>query len=77
MKGYAQSFSMNFNIDLSYSTDINNWISIQEVYKTDKTIQKYGEFLASSVPTENDPAKNLRRFIAALQKVKNELDLKK
>ncbi|END4294499.1 hypothetical protein ABL441_002106 [Escherichia coli] len=77
MKGYAQSFSMNFNIDLSYSTDINNWISIQEVYKTDKTIQKYGEFLASSVPTENDPAKNLRRFIAALQKVKNELDPQK
>ncbi|MEY7549334.1 hypothetical protein AB9D23_06895 [Escherichia coli] len=77
MKGYAQSFSMNFNIDLSYSTDINNWINIQEVYKTDKTIQKYGEFLASSVPTENDPAKNLRRFIAALQKVKNELDPQK
>ncbi|HDF2351960.1 TPA: hypothetical protein PC521_001552 [Klebsiella michiganensis] len=77
MKGYAQSFSMDFNIDYSYSTDINNWVKISEVYKSDRTLQKYGDFLTSSVPTENDPPKNLRRFIAALQKIKNELDPQK
>ncbi len=77
MKAYAQSFSMNFNIDYSYSTDIDNWVKLYETYNKDKSLQKYGDFLSSSVPTENDPAKNLRRFIAALQKVKSELDPQK
>lgn len=77
MKSYAQSFSMNFNIDYSYSTNINNWLKIYDTYKSDRILQQYGYFLNNSIPTENDPSKNLRRFIAALQKIKNELDPQK
>lgn len=77
MQSYAQSFSMNFNLDYSYSTDIDNWVKMHEIFRADRILQQYGDFLNCSVPTENDPPKNLRRFIAALQKIKNELDPQK
>lgn len=73
-KSYATSCSIDFGVDYCYSTSISNWIKLFEIAVHDPSLNKYAAFLHSEIPIERDAVKALRKFLAALTKIKGELD---
>lgn len=71
---YAEAYSLNFKEDYSYCTHIENWLSLSEIYKNYPAFEKFGEFLDSEVPIENDPARGVKRLFAALKKGRGEFN---
>lgn len=73
-QNYANSCSVDFNIDYCYSTSIDNWTKLFESTAHNPELSKYSAFLHSEIPIERDAVKALRKFLAALTKIKGELD---
>jgi hypothetical protein len=73
-QSYANSCSVDFTIDYCYSTSIDNWNKLFEATAQDSGLSKYSAFLHSEIPIERDAVKALRKFLAALAKIKGELD---
>ncbi|REL30005.1 hypothetical protein [Thalassotalea euphylliae] len=71
---YANSCSIDYNIDYAYSTDINNWAKQLNSVKGNDKLEQFLNFLNSDIPLETDCVRALRRFLSALQKIKGELD---
>lgn len=71
---YAESCSINFSIDYCYSTNIQNWISLENCVNGNSQLEQFNSFINSESPLETDCVKGLRRFLAALNKIKGELD---
>lgn len=74
---YAESYSLDFKSDYCYSTDIGSWISHLKAYDKNGGFEKYGQFLNSELPLESDPARGVKRLLAALQKGKGEFNPQK
>lgn len=71
---FAESSSLEFATDFSYSAHIDNWINLQKIYQDNLVFEKFGKFLDDSIPVENDSAAGLRKLLAGLQKGKGEFD---
>ncbi|MBL4279588.1 hypothetical protein H8F10_16980 [Vibrio fluvialis] len=74
---YANSCSIDFNIDYCYSTNINNWIKLEESAKGNAPLEQFLHFLCNNIPLERDCVRGVRKFTAALKKVKGEFDPQK
>lgn len=73
-KNYAESCSIDFNIDYCYSSSIENWSKLYESASGNLQLEQFISFLNSEVPVEKDCVKALRKFLSALSKLKGELD---
>jgi hypothetical protein len=74
---YAEAYSLDFKVDYCYSTNIDNWISHDEIYLKTDNFKKFGHFLNSEIPLETDATRGLKRLLAALQKGKGEFNPEK
>ncbi len=71
---FAQSYSIDYKLNYSYATDIQNWILQHELYNKSSVFEKFGEFLNHEVPLELDAARGVKRLLAALKKGKGEFN---
>lgn len=71
---YSESYSLDFNLDYCYSTNIDNWVAHASVYDKNSGFEKFGQFLNSEIPLESDSARGVKRLLAALQKGKGEFN---
>lgn len=71
---YSESYSLDYNIDYCYSTNIDNWIKHFDLYGKDSGFVKFGIFLNSEIALESDPARGIKRLLSALQKGKGEFN---
>ena len=74
---YAESHSLDYNTDYCYSTAITNWESLFDVYSNASQFEKFGSYINNEIPLETDPARGIRRLLAALLKGKGEFDPEK
>jgi hypothetical protein len=73
-RNYSESCSLLFGQDYCYSSDIQNWSKLIEASTGNQALSQFVSFISSDLPLEADAVKGLRRFVAALQKVKGELN---
>ena len=73
-ENYSESYSLDFNSDYCYSTNIDNWITHASIYGKNSGFEKFGQFLNSEIPLESDSARGIKRLLAALQKGKGEFN---
>lgn len=71
---YAESTSIDYKLDYCYSSNINSWLMLLEASNGNIHLQQFIKFIAHEIPLENDFPKALRRFLAALKKVRGELN---
>lgn len=76
-KNYAESCSIDFNLDYCHSTYIHNWLNIFQITSGNSNLENFSNFLNNEVPIEKDAVKSLRKLLAALTKIKGELDPEK
>lgn len=74
---YAESSSLDFRLDYSYSTNISNWIELFATAEGNSKLEQFLQFLNNDIPSEKDVVKGFRKFLVALDKVKGELDPEK
>lgn len=74
---YAESCSLDFRSDYSYSTSISNWTNLFSSVSGNLKLEQFIEFLNSSIPVEKDITKGFRKFLVALEMIKGELDPEK
>ncbi|MGP1383802.1 MAG: hypothetical protein ACTS2F_09600 [Thainema sp.] len=74
---YSESYSLDFNLDYCYSTDINVWMNYTQLFARRDFFEKLGAFLNSEVAMELDAPRGIRRLLAALKKGKGEFNPEK
>jgi len=74
---FATSYSIEYSLDYSYSTDIKNWLTQYDAYSKGSAFEKFGDFLNHEIPLENDAARGVKRLLAALIKGKGEFNPEK
>lgn len=73
-RNYAESCSIDFSLDYCYSSNINSWVELFSSASGNKNLEQFLNFLNSELPIEEDFVKGVRKFLAALNKIKGELD---
>jgi hypothetical protein len=73
-KNYAESCSVDFNLDYCYSTDIQNWLELFKVASGNAHLDQCLSVLNVNIPLERDCVKALRQLISVFQKSKGEFD---
>jgi len=71
---YSESYSLDFNTDYCYSTNVDNWITHTSIYDRNSGFEKFGQFLNSEIPLESDSARGIKRLLSALHKGKGEFN---
>ncbi len=74
---YSESCSLDFTVDYCYSTNIENWLVLDSCVQGNEQLGQFWEFINGESPLEKDCVKGLRRLLAALQKVRGELNPEK
>ncbi|PFG54550.1 hypothetical protein ATG98_3814 [Marinobacter sp. LV10R520-4] len=71
---YAESCSIDFNVDYCYSTKIDNWVSLFNAKVGNNHFEQCFKISNINVPLEKDVTKVLRQLITAFQKSRGEFD---
>ncbi|WP_163391711.1 hypothetical protein [Enterovibrio norvegicus] len=71
---YAESCSIDFRLDYSYSTNIQSWLKLNEAFVGNNALEQFLTFLNTDVPLEQDSVKSFRKILAAFRKVRGEFD---
>lgn len=70
---FSESYSLDFNSDYCYSTNIDNWITHASIYNN-SGFEKFGQFLNSEIPLESDSSRGIKRLLSALCKGQGEFN---
>lgn len=73
-RNYAETCSVNFTLDYCYSSDIKSWTNLFLSASGNSNLEQFLNFVNSELPTEKDFVRGVRKFLAALNKIKGELD---
>jgi len=71
---YAESCSIDFNVDYCYSTNIDNWTSLFDAKSGNHHFEQCFSISNINTPLEKDVTKVLRQLISAVQKSRGEFD---
>lgn len=71
---YSESYSLDFNLDYCYSTNIDSWITHASIYDRNRGFEKFGQFLNNEIPLEFDSARGVKRLLSALHKGRGEFN---
>lgn len=76
-RNYAESCSIDFNIDYCYSSNISSWTNLFSSATGNSHLEQFMNFINCDLPIENDFVKGIRKFLEGLNKIKGELDPEK
>lgn len=71
---YSESCSLDFSLDYCYSTNIQNWVQLEQSCKNNTALKQFFDFLSNDVPIERDSVKSFRKILIAFRKVGGEFD---
>lgn len=74
---YSESYSLEYNSDYCYSTNIDNWVTHAKIYSKNDGFGKFGQFLNSEIPLAVDATRGIKLLLAGLQKGKGEFNPEK